>query len=163
MVTTFQIIGHKKSGKTTLTNDFLNVANHQGIEIAVVKHTHGPVDIPDNTDTGKFYQHSNDVLLLNDEQTIHYQRKIQKTALEQIRQIQETTQADFLIIEGLKELLYPKICLLKADETVAAFGEISNVKSFVSIQKSTTTDDIQSLMDLDIREKFITKFLRAEK
>ncbi|AKP67830.1 molybdopterin-guanine dinucleotide biosynthesis protein B [Companilactobacillus ginsenosidimutans] len=160
MVVTFQIVGHKKSGKTTLTNDFLKIGRRLGLEIAVVKHTHGPVDIPNNTDTGKFYENSDDVLLLNDTQTIHYQRNIEQTTLEQIKQLQQTTQADFLIIEGLKELSYEKIVLLKKDETVAGFGEISNVKNFASIQKSTTTDDVLSLMDLDSRTKFIKKFLR---
>lgn len=160
MVATFQIIGHKKSGKTTLINDFLKIGQQLGYEIAVIKHTHGPVDIPRNTDTGKFYEHSNDVLLINDTQTIHYQRNIQQSALAQIRQMQNTTKADFLIIEGLKELDYPKIALLKKDETPAVFGEISQIKRFVSIQQTTTTEDLLSVMDLDVRKEFITKFLR---
>lgn len=161
MVTTFQIVGHKKSGKTTLTNDFLQVGQQLGYQFAVVKHTHGPVDIPSDTDTGKFYKHSNDVLLLNDQQTIHYQRNIPTSAEAQVRQLQTTTTADFLIIEGLKELEYPKIVLLKADETMTAFGEISHIQHFVSLQKSTTTNDIQSLKDIDYRTKFITKFLKG--
>lgn len=160
MVATFQIIGHKKSGKTTLTNDFLKVGPELGFTFAVVKHTHGPVDIPNNTDTGKFYENSDDVLLLNDSQSIHYQRNNQKTALEQVEKLQQTTKADFLIIEGMKELTYPKILLLKKDETATAFGEISNIKCFASLQKSNTTDDFVSLRDFDSRRDFIIKFLR---
>ncbi|WP_125768295.1 molybdopterin-guanine dinucleotide biosynthesis protein B [Companilactobacillus furfuricola] len=160
MVVTFQIVGHKKSGKTTLTNDFLKIAPQLNYQISVVKHTHGPVDIPNNTDTGKFYERSNDVLLLNDSQTIHYQRGLNRTAEEQIRQMQQTTPADFLIIEGLKELDYPKIVLLKEDETPNDFGEATNILHFVSIQQTTTSKEIVSLLDPDIKRDFITKFLR---
>lgn len=160
MVVTFQIVGHKKSGKTTLTNDFLKVAPQLNQQISVVKHTHGPVDIPNNTDTGKFYENSNDVLLLNDTQTIHYQRNLQQPAEYQIRHMQQTTSADFLIIEGLKELDYPKIVLLKKDETPADFGEVTNIRYFVSIQKTTTSNDFISLPDPTTTRDFITKFLR---
>ncbi|MQS89965.1 molybdopterin-guanine dinucleotide biosynthesis protein B [Companilactobacillus mishanensis] len=158
MVTTFQIIGHKKSGKTTLTNDFLKFGKAAGYSFSVVKHTHGPVDIPANTDTGKFYQQSDDVLLLNDSQTIHYQRKIAKTASEQITELQKNSPADFLIIEGLKELDYPKITLLKEDEVKSDFADISQILIFASIQKDES--NIISLMDTDERKKFIINFLR---
>lgn len=160
MAITFQIVGHKKSGKTTLTNEFLQVGMELGYSFSVVKHTHGPVDIPNNTDTGKFYQHSNDVLLLNDSQTIHYQRNIEQTAIQQIHTLQQRSKNDFLIIEGLKELTFPKIVLLKADESIADLGEISNVKAFASLQKTTTAKTFQSLNSIDSRKKFITCFLR---
>lgn len=160
MAVTFQIIGHKKSGKTTLTNDFLTVALQLKYQVSVVKHTHGPVDIPNNTDTGKFYERSNDVLLLNDTQTIHYQRNLNQTAAEQIREMQQTTSADFFIIEGLKELDYPKIALLKKDETPDDFGGVNNILYFVSIQKTTTNKEVISLLEPAIKKDFITMFLR---
>ncbi|KRK65734.1 molybdopterin-guanine dinucleotide biosynthesis protein MobB [Companilactobacillus tucceti DSM 20183] len=154
MATTFQIIGHKKSGKTTLIENFLTMTNYK---YSVVKHTHLPIDIPTNTDTGKFFKNSDNVLLLNDEQTIHYQRNLPSNELKKIEDMQKKTLADFIIIEGIKELDFPKIVLLKQDETKNDFKNISNIKEYVSIQQNSLALDIE---DLNKRESFINQFLR---
>lgn len=159
MAITFQIIGHKKSGKTTLLQDFL--INSTNYKISVVKHTHLPIDIPANTDTGKFFQYSDDVLLLNNEQTIHYQRNLPSTELDKIHELQSGT-SDFIIIEGIKELDFPKIVLLKPDETIADFSNITNIKYFVTIQ-GNNCGGVIDIENSDNRIEFINNFLKEIK
>ncbi|WP_125711722.1 molybdopterin-guanine dinucleotide biosynthesis protein MobB [Companilactobacillus kedongensis] len=154
MALTFQIVGHKKSGKTTLIKDFLTMTDYK---FSVVKHTHLPIDIPNTTDTGKFFEHSDDVLLLNNEQTIHYERNPPTTELDKIKLIQQSTSASFIIIEGIKELDFPKLVLLKPDEAKTEFANITNIKEFISIQGNKQSIDIE---DKDTRKQFINNFLK---
>lgn len=154
MALTFQIIGHKKSGKTTLIENFLTMTDYK---FSVIKHTHLPIAVSDGNDTGKFFKNSDDVLLLNNEQTIHYQRNLPLTELENIQIMQQETSADFIIIEGIKELDFPKLVLLKPAETKADFNKVTNIKSFISIQKNNLAMDIENLDD---RKVFINKFLK---
>ncbi|MFC6322355.1 molybdopterin-guanine dinucleotide biosynthesis protein MobB [Companilactobacillus baiquanensis] len=154
MALTFQIIGHKKSGKTTLIENFLTMTDYK---FSVVKHTHLPITVSDGNDTGKFFKNSDDVLLLNNEQAIHYQRNLSLTELENIQIMQQETSADFIIIEGIKELNFPKLVLLKPAETKADFNNVTNIKSFISIQKNNLAMDIENLDD---RKEFINKFLK---
>ncbi|WP_125588626.1 molybdopterin-guanine dinucleotide biosynthesis protein MobB [Companilactobacillus jidongensis] len=156
MAITFQIIGHKKSGKTTLLQEFLRESSQY--KISVAKHTHLPIDIPTTNDTGKFFQYSDDVLLLNDEQTIHYQRKLPTTELEKIEELQRGS-SDFIIIEGIKELDFPKIALLKSDESPDTFADVTNIKYFVTIQ-GNRSDNVIDIENLNTRKIFINKFLR---
>lgn len=159
MAITFQIIGHKKSGKTTLLKDFL--VNSPTYKFSVVKHTHLPIDIPATTDTGKFFQYSDDVLLLNNEQTIHYQRNLPTTELEKIQQLQKGS-TDFILIEGIKELDFPKIVLLKSDESPQDFSNVTNIKYFVTIQENNY-DKVIDIEDSSMRKIFINKFLKEIK
>lgn len=159
MAITFQIIGHKKSGKTTLLQEFLREGSQY--KISVVKHTHLPIDIPATNDTGKFFQYSDDVLLLNDEQTIHYQRNLPTTELDKIQELQ-TASFDFIIIEGIKELDFPKIALLKPDESPESFSDVTNIKCFVTIQ-GNRSDNVIDIENLDTRKAFINNFLRDMK
>ncbi|MFD1418071.1 molybdopterin-guanine dinucleotide biosynthesis protein MobB [Companilactobacillus keshanensis] len=154
MALTLQIIGHKKSGKTTLIKDFLMMTDYK---FSIVKHTHLPIDIPNTTDTGKFFEHSDDVLLLNNEQMIHYQRNVPMTELEKIKLMQQNTSADFIIIEGIKELDFPKVVLLKPNETKNDFVKITNIKKFVSIQGNKQAEDIENMTK---RKQFINNFLK---
>ncbi|WP_334328555.1 molybdopterin-guanine dinucleotide biosynthesis protein B [Companilactobacillus sp. HBUAS59699] len=156
MAITFQIIGHKKSGKTTLLQDFL--INSTNYKFSVVKHTHLPIEIPDNTDTGKFFKYSDDVLLLNNEQTIHYQRNLPSTELDKIHELQ-TGDTDFIIIEGIKELDFPKIVLLKSNESIADFSNVTNIKYFVTIQ-GNQSDQVIDIEQPDKRIAFINNFLK---
>ncbi|WP_125761240.1 molybdopterin-guanine dinucleotide biosynthesis protein MobB [Companilactobacillus hulinensis] len=160
MATTFQIVGHKKSGKTTLLQEFL--MDNSLDSFSVIKHTHTPIEVSTNTDTGKFFHYSNDVLLLNDEQTIHYQRHLPTSDLEKIEQLQKTTSADFIVIEGMKELDFPKIVLLKPDETPADFDNITNIKYFATIQ-GNKSDNVIDIEDEDSRLNFILNFVREIK
>ncbi|APX72662.1 molybdopterin-guanine dinucleotide biosynthesis protein MobB [Companilactobacillus allii] len=155
MAITFQIIGHKKSGKTTLLQNFLTETPQY--KFSVVKHTHLPIDIATTNDTGKFFQYSDDVLLLNNEQTIHYQRNLPTTNLDKIAKLQKGD-SDFIIIEGIKELDFPKIVLLKSDESISDYSDITNISTFVSIQGNTSTK-VLNIENINNRKKFINSFI----
>lgn len=138
MALTFQIVGHKKSGKTTLLQSFLQVAKESDHSVSVIKHTHMPVAVSNDNDTGKFFELSDDVLLLNKEQTIHYQKDLNLSENQQVKNHLKTINSDFVIIEGMKELPYPKIVMLKSDETVDDYRSIKNILKFTSLSKLST-------------------------
>jgi len=108
------IIGFKKSGKTTLTMSIARLLMDRGHSVAIVKHSSEPID-HQNTDTGQFMKEIDQVALVTPENS-----EIILKGNQNLKEIMSYFLADFLIIEGFKNLKYfPKIvCLKKEDEKI---------------------------------------------
>jgi len=108
------IAGFKKSGKTTLTMSIARLLMDRGHRVAVIKHSSEPIDHK-NTDTGQFMKEINQVALITPENS-----EIILKGNQNLKEIMSYFLANFLIIEGFKNLKYfPKIvCLKKEDEKI---------------------------------------------
>ncbi|MCI1986381.1 MAG: molybdopterin-guanine dinucleotide biosynthesis protein MobB [Lactobacillus sp.] len=129
MVAPLQVIGHKKSGKTTVMTALIQAAKAFDLRVATIKHTHEAIS-PD-TDSGRFAAQA-PTWLLTPTQTLAYQLAAAPLA-DRIAAIVQTCQADILLIEGAKALDYPKLVLLNADETPNDWGAITNVVAFATL------------------------------
>ena len=105
------IVGFKKSGKTTLTMAITRLLMSRGKCVAVIKHSSKPVE-HGNTDTGKIMKEVKQIGLITPENT-----EIILKGEYNLAEIASYINADFLIIEGFKNIKYfPKIiCLRKED------------------------------------------------
>lgn len=106
------IVGFKKSGKTTLTISIARLLKKRGHRVAVIKHSSEPVNHGD-TDTGRFMKEISQVAIITPENS-----EIIFGDSRNLREVIPYFSADFLIIEGFKNLKYfPKIiCLRKEDK-----------------------------------------------
>ncbi|MCD2255677.1 molybdopterin-guanine dinucleotide biosynthesis protein B [Agrilactobacillus fermenti] len=117
MALTLQIVGYKKSGKTTVLKDFLAVAQAKKYTVAVLKHDAHEASLDQAaTDTGQFHQLGAQQIILQSRSEIFIRQ--QKPALvtqsaESLVQQYVAPDTDLILIEGYKSAAYPKIVLNK--------------------------------------------------
>ena len=128
MVPTLQVIGKKKSGKTTTMIRLIEIARHDNLEVAAFKHTHHSVamDVA-GTDTDRFAQAgANQVGMQQDGGFFwHETRPMMNKPVPLENEIAHYVAAktELILIEGFKWESYPKILLLRPNDEVADFAE----------------------------------------
>lgn len=131
MAVTLQIIGHKKSGKTLITTKLISGLSTQGFRVAAIKHDahHASMDVA-GTDSYRFTQAGAHQVLLDSDRDLFYHQTGQAVNVSQLVHRLEK-QNDFILIEGHKGLNYPKLVLLKGNESVVdvATNNIANTAS----------------------------------
>ena len=113
------ICGYKKSGKTTLIEQMLEVLIAEGLSVGIIKHHNEPVeaDTP-GTDTYRFFQAGADVVGY-DGQTLSLHRH-QAEAFSLAEELALFgTKTNLVLVEGFKESAIPKIWLLREGESEA--------------------------------------------
>lgn len=129
MAFTIQIVGLKNSGKTTLILDLLKLCQDKNISTTVIKHTHEQIKISETTDTGKFQQLSPNTFLIDqNEQIISYKKNITNP----ITNILESSESKINIIEGYKQLHFPKIVIVNNQDDLNQLASLPNILAFVS-------------------------------
>lgn len=112
------IVGFKKSGKTTLALKIAKGLNDKNYRVAVIKHSSTEVQHR-LSDTDKFLKEIGKVVLITPEST-----EIMLNEQWDLNQIVPLLSADFLIIEGFKNLKYfPKIYCLKEEKEKALLDD----------------------------------------
>ncbi|MFD1485859.1 molybdopterin-guanine dinucleotide biosynthesis protein B [Lacticaseibacillus baoqingensis] len=129
MVAALQVIGHKKSGKTTVVNDLIQAANALALSVSTLKHTHEPISAA--TDSGRFAAQV-PTWLLTPTQTLAYSHATTSLA-ERVKAIVNTCATDLLLIEGAKALAYPKLVLLLPGETPTDWAKTANIAAFATL------------------------------
>lgn len=123
MVVTLQIIGKKKSGKTSTMLRFIRAAKIMGLNVSTYKHTHHTVsmDIP-GTDTYRFYEAGADQVAMQNDSGFFW-HELREASLPLAKEIERFTQTDtdLILIEGFKAEHYPKILLLRPNDNVSDF------------------------------------------
>lgn len=150
-----QIVGYKKTGKTTVAEHLINIFTNRGLRVLAVKHSHSPDESGKTVDTERMLAAgASCAYFCNDLYTL---RTTEVESLEKI-----ITDAghmyDILLIEGYKEKIYPRIVCYKenADSLLdGAFAivedNVQHRESVVPIFCSTNNEDMQYLAELCIK------------
>jgi len=110
-----QVVGFKKSGKTSLIQQLVSALKKRGIgDIAVIKHGRGNIRRPDD-DTGRLFENASRVTGVFDDALLRMQRE--RTGYTRlIHQVQEPV----VIIEGYKQFkTCPRILCLRDREEIS--------------------------------------------
>lgn len=144
-----QVIGKKKSGKTTTMIRFIEEATTQQKKLAAFKHTHHSVSMDvTGTDTFRFSAAGASQVGMQQDGGFfwHEQRPLdQVVPLEdEIRDfVREDT--EILLIEGFKSENFPKILLLRPEDQVADFAHLKDITAIASIYPEKVGGEIIDL------------------
>ncbi len=141
MTIAVNIVGFKKSGKTTLTVALAKELKAMGYTVAGVKCTHNTFDKP-GTDTWQIAKVCDQVIGLSpEESTMSWSKK------KYLPDLLPLLQADIVLVEGGKTLTWlPRILVLRSPEeaeeldnglALGTFGEITapDLRSFTSLEE----------------------------
>ena len=105
--------GPSNSGKTTLIVKVSNILQDMGYKVAIVKHDPKDKAIFDKEgkDSFKFSQTGADVAVVSPNKTTYFKK--QTSSIEQLIDIFKDF--DFLLVEGLKTLPLPRICVCRGE------------------------------------------------
>ncbi len=104
------IVGYKNSGKTTLTHALARELTGRGHQVAVIKHTSHPLDLP-GKDTAILGESAGQVAIISPQEAGIFWKK--QLSLEDIIPYLE---ADIILVEGFKaEKTFPKIVCLRGE------------------------------------------------
>ena len=138
--------GPSNSGKTTLIIKISEILKQRGFKVAIIKHDpHDKADFDKKgKDSWKFYQTGAEVAVLSPTRTTIF-KQFQKS-IEDIANCFEDF--DYLLIEGLKTLPFPRICVVR-NEVNEAYFEVSDTLAvdFNTIDKEILPKNI-NILDL---------------
>ena len=105
----FSIAGYSNSGKTTLITNVVRTLSERGYRVATVKNSKENILPPQGSDTFRHLEAGavTSVLLGPSSSTVRYKHRINLKDLKEIN-------ADFILIEGMKESDIPKIWCIGA-------------------------------------------------
>ncbi len=134
--------GPSNSGKTTLIVKVANILQDRGYKVSIVKHDPKDKAIFDKEgkDSFKFSQTGADVAVVSPYKTTYFKKST--STIDQLIEIFQDF--DFLLVEGLKTLPLPRICVSrgKLDEN---YFEVSDT---LAIDDTISKDTIPSNMDI---------------
>ncbi|MBC6310346.1 molybdopterin-guanine dinucleotide biosynthesis protein B [Listeria sp. FSL L7-1582] len=132
MAIILQITGFKKSGKTTLTNCFVQQLKAQDYTVAVIKHdAHAfTIDQP-GTDSHSFRESGADIVALSSssQHAIMVDQGI--TLQNMIAQLPPT---DVILIEGYKEAPFPKIVMVRDGEDITTLESLPGIHTMATLR-----------------------------
>ncbi|MBC1500500.1 molybdopterin-guanine dinucleotide biosynthesis protein B [Listeria weihenstephanensis] len=132
MAIILQITGFKKSGKTTLTNCFVQQLKAQDYTVAVIKHdAHAfTIDHP-GTDSHSFRESGADIVALSSssQHAIMVDQGI--TLQNMIAQLPPT---DVILIEGYKEAPFPKIVMVRDAEDITTLESLPAIHTMATLR-----------------------------
>ncbi len=144
--------GPSNSGKTTLIVKISNILQDSGYKVAIVKHDPKDKAIFDKEgkDSFKFSQTGADVAVVSPNKTTYFKK--QTSTIDELIDIFK--EFDFLLVEGLKTLPLPRICICreKLDEN---YFEVSDTLAIDdTIDKSKIPQNMQ-ILDLNNPEQIV--------
>lgn len=144
--------GPSNSGKTTLIEKISILLNKEGFKVAIVKHD--PKDKAkfdkEGKDSYRFSQTGADVAILSDSRTTIF--KQQRSEIEEVISMFGTF--DFLLVEGLKTIPLPRICIQRESLNSNYFGVSDSLAIDNTIDKSQIPKDM-NILDLNNLDQII--------
>lgn len=131
------VVGTKNTGKTTLVTMIVKELVKRGHRVGTIKHTHHDFDL-EGKDTWKHREAGAELIVGSGESTffiVNEQLPLEKI----LKIIGNTRELDYVVIEGFKFSIYPKISTTDAKDDFT----ITNIDVF-----NITPDEIISLVDL---------------
>jgi len=144
--------GYSNSGKTTLIVKISNILQDSGYKVCIVKHDPKDKAIFDKEgkDSFKFSQTGANVAVVSPNKTTYFKK--QTSTIDELIDIFDDF--DFLLVEGLKTLPLPRICVSR-NELDKNYFEVSDTLAIDnSIDKSTIPKNM-SVLDLNNPEQII--------
>ncbi len=124
-----QVVGYKNSGKTTLINHWIDYLSSKGYQVATIKH-HGHGGEPDQAKDTDSYQHVENGAVYSTVKGVNQfvmTGNNEQLSLATLLNIYEILEINIVIIEGYKEIPFPKVVLLR-DEDKLLLDTVENVK-----------------------------------
>ncbi len=134
MAPTLQIIGFKKSGKTTLIEALVKLLAAKHVTVSVLKHDahQAAMDVP-GTDTSRFSQAGAQTVILASASGIFMHQAptpaVSLTSL--IHQLPSKPQ--LILAEGFKQADFSKLALLRPADHKADFSDYTKIDQFASL------------------------------
>ena len=144
--------GPSNSGKTTLIVKISNILQDQGYKVSIVKHD--PKDKAvfdkDGKDSFKFSQTGADVAVVSPHKTTYFKK--QTSTIDEL--IELFKEFDFLLVEGLKTLPLPRICICreKLDENYFEVSDTLAIDDTIDKNKIPTG---MNILDLNNPEQIV--------
>lgn len=115
--------GPSNSGKTTLIINLSQLLQNQGYKVSIIKHDPGNKAIFDREgkDSYKFFQTGADVAVVSPQRTTIFKQTTSQ--IETI--IKSFDHSDFVLVEGLKTLPLPRICIQR-NQLTSEYFELSD-------------------------------------
>ena len=144
--------GPSNSGKTTLIEKISIILHKEGLKVAIVKHD--PKDKAkfdkEGKDSDRFYKTGADVAVLSDTRTTIF--KQERSDISNV--ITMFGQFDFLLVEGLKTIPLPRICIQRESLNSDYFGMSDSLAIDESIDKNQIPKDM-NILDLNNIDQII--------
>ena len=144
--------GPSNSGKTTLIEKVSTILHKEGFKVAIVKHD--PKDKAkfdkEGKDSYRFFQTGADVAVLSDKRTTLF--KQQRSEISDVIAMFKTF--DFLLVEGLKTIPLPRICIQRNSLNSDYFGVSDSLAIDDTIEKSQIPKDM-NILDLNDIDQII--------
>ncbi|MBP1999843.1 molybdopterin-guanine dinucleotide biosynthesis protein B [Paenibacillus shirakamiensis] len=135
----FQVVGYKNSGKTHLIRRLVSSFKQMGLVVAVIKHDMHGFDIDhEGTDTFAIRNAGASAVAIASpwRTAIMYEQ-----SMELGRLIETFKEYDVIIIEGYKEMDYPKLVMVRTLEELESLTALPNIIGFVSKVELASLDD----------------------
>lgn len=141
MVKILQVVGYKKSGKTTVVNQLILAAQAKGLTVSVIKH-HGDksgqeIDIPLKRDHITFMTSGAAESIVEGYDYVH--KLSTPKPLARIIAEDITASPDVILIEGYKQAHYDKLVLLRDTEDNELL-DLKNIKGIIKTEDISLTD-----------------------
>jgi molybdopterin-guanine dinucleotide biosynthesis adapter protein len=124
-----QVIGYKKSGKTTLVCELIQRFSSLGLRVGSIKHdAHEFVIDHEGTDSSRHQQAGAVVSAITSPSQTAMMSSMGTSLDRLIQQLDEMGNSlDLIIVEGFKTESYPKIVLLRSDEDLPLLNQVTEI------------------------------------
>ncbi|EOA9183495.1 molybdopterin-guanine dinucleotide biosynthesis protein B [Staphylococcus aureus] len=133
-----QIVGYKKSGKTTLMRHIVSFLKSHGYTVATIKHHgHGKEDIQlqdSDVDHMKHFEAGADQSIV---QGFQYQQTVTRVDNQNLTQIIEksvTIDTNIVLVEGFKNADFEKVVVYRNEEELQVLQQLSNVCYSINVR-----------------------------
>ncbi|MFD1864166.1 molybdopterin-guanine dinucleotide biosynthesis protein B [Planococcus chinensis] len=142
-----QVVGYKNSGKTTLMNRLIALAQETGKKVSAIKH-HGHGGKPDlppaGTDSTQFLANGAASSLVYGGGLVQLHLERQEADLEKFIGFSKLIDPDFILIEGFKDAPYPKAVLVRSGEDWDTLKGLSDIRA-VFVHQGVELEGVQTL------------------
>lgn len=134
-----QIVGYKKSGKTTLMRHIVSFLKSHGYTVATIKHHgHAKEDIQlqdSDVDHMKHFEAGADQSIV---QGFQYQQTVTRVDNQNLTQIIEksvTIDTNIVLVEGFKNADFEKVVVYRDEEELQVLQQLSNVCYSINVRE----------------------------
>lgn len=154
-----QVVGYKNSGKTTLVSKLVKACHQKGIKTATLKH-HGHGGKPDEAKNVDSSQHlAAGAIASGVEGGGRLQLSMEDMKIEQILKLYQYLSYDFLIMEGYKQLEFPKVVMIREKEDLSLLHTLTEVRLVIVWKKDLGNDLEFPCFEIDEEESYIDYLL----
>lgn len=125
-----QIVGYKNTGKTTLSETLISYIKNEGKDVGTIKH-HGHGGEPDmdpRTDSSRHLRAGSMITTVKGEKETHITlREKDALSIHKLLDVYNQLSVDFILIEGYKNLHFPKILLIKTVDELFLLEKLTNI------------------------------------